>query len=459
MNDDEEAERIANQIKIIAKQQLINLLKYREDNPNFIEFELRVNKNLNEIGKHILQEIIPIFYGDGYRGSAVEVDNEIVYKCQARARERDLITSFGSIELQRAIYEKVNSNETKSFFDERLDIESRRVSPLVHYWSELLGIAMSFDEAAKYLLNLRGIHISHQSNQSWTEQTGFLATQAHSERIKDIIPDDKGSIPEAQVSINLTASRTVYIETDGCHINTKNEWKECKTLVLFEIEKISDEKHRLKNKWYYSTMKDCNEMKRQLKYMIEKYCKDDDVRIVAVCDGASWIWKMIEELFPKDKLHSGIIEIIDWFHAKEKLVEIQKELFGESADGNFFLESCESYLIKGNIETIEQVLLQLKEKQKNIEDKEFIDKRLKYFMDNKCLMRYGKFKEQGLCIGSGAIESGNKYVIQKRLKQPGMKWDEENANYMAHLRADYINGDFEKHFHLTHNALIEEAGN
>ena len=37
-------------------------------------------------------------------------------------------------------------------------------------------------------------------------------------------------------------------------------------------------------------------------------------------------------------------------------------------------------------------------------------------------------------VGSGAIESSNKTVIQLRLKQAGMRWSVDGANYMIALR-------------------------
>jgi hypothetical protein len=37
-------------------------------------------------------------------------------------------------------------------------------------------------------------------------------------------------------------------------------------------------------------------------------------------------------------------------------------------------------------------------------------------------MRYKEFRDKGYFIGSGSIESANKYLVLKRLKQSGMKW-------------------------------------
>ena len=46
-------------------------------------------------------------------------------------------------------------------------------------------------------------------------------------------------------------------------------------------------------------------------------------------------------------------------------------------------------------------------------------------------------KEIYICKGSGAIESSNKTVVQLRLKQAGMRWSVEGANYMIALRCMY----------------------
>lgn len=49
-------------------------------------------------------------------------------------------------------------------------------------------------------------------------------------------------------------------------------------------------------------------------------------------------------------------------------------------------------------------------------------------------------REKGYYIGSGPIESGNKTVLQKRCKQAGMRWDEQNAQKLLKLRAKAESG-------------------
>ena len=53
---------------------------------------------------------------------------------------------------------------------------------------------------------------------------------------------------------------------------------------------------------------------------------------------------------------------------------------------------------------------------------------------------YPEYIEKGYFIGSGAIESGNKVVLQKRLKQAGMRWEVESAQYLLSIKSKVESG-------------------
>src|SRR5437764_6827878 len=56
-----------------------------------------------------------------------------------------------------------------------------------------------------------------------------------------------------------------------------------------------------------------------------------------------------------------------------------------------------------------------------------------YFADNAARMDYPRFVAQQLPIGSGAVESLCKSLIEARLKQAGMRWTPAAAPAMATL--------------------------
>jgi hypothetical protein len=50
-------------------------------------------------------------------------------------------------------------------------------------------------------------------------------------------------------------------------------------------------------------------------------------------------------------------------------------------------------------------------------------------------MEYPEYLANGWCIGSGAVESACKTVVGQRLKLAGMRWGEDGAHAVCHLRA------------------------
>jgi len=63
-----------------------------------------------------------------------------------------------------------------------------------------------------------------------------------------------------------------------------------------------------------------------------------------------------------------------------------------------------------------------------------------YITNNIEKIDYKYYKECGYFVGSGAIESGNKTVLQRRLKQAGMRWSPETAQPLLTLRAKVESG-------------------
>ena len=57
-------------------------------------------------------------------------------------------------------------------------------------------------------------------------------------------------------------------------------------------------------------------------------------------------------------------------------------------------------------------------------------------------MRYKEYRNKGLDIGSGAIESAHRIVIQTRMKQSGMHWKKSNVQSIASLRSKYLSGQW-----------------
>ncbi len=448
-----EVEELASRLSAIFKQEIKELLaKFSSSSFKFLDFELMLQGKLREIGRQTLEESIPYLYGDGYVGPTFRSIEGDTYGCYEKAKIRELKTIFGRISFERARYYNEELGSTRSVTDILMDIENKKLCPLLRYWCCLLGTVAPFSEASDILRKITGVYVSSKDIKSITEGIGKEIMQQHNRDIHKIKLDEDGKIEPANININKGFGKNIYLETDGCLIPTSEGWKECKTLLLFETKKEGD-KNILLNKQYFSSLGDINYFKRQVKARLENYCKNNEVNLICIGDGADWIWNMMKELVPQ-----RVTEILDWYHIEEKVWQLANELYPDNKEKiNLFVEEQLEWLKKGNTDVVIQNLLELKNREKDRLKFELIDKLLRYIEKNKHRMKYDLFKEKGYCIGSGAIESANKYVVQRRLKLSGIRWKPENAEYMAHLRADYINRNLEGFLGVNLNPLLEVA--
>jgi len=160
-------------------------------------------------------------------------------------------------------------------------------------------------------------------------------------------------------------------------------------------------------------------------------------QVIVLGDGAVWIWGIAEEHF-----HSAI-QIVDLYHAREHLAGLGKVLYGplSTQSKNWTAARCEE-LDAGEVERIVTAMGRVRPR--NEEAKEEVRKAMVYFQTNAERMRYGRFRSQGLFVGSGVVEAGCKTIIGQRLKQSGMRWTVRGANAIIALRCCEVSGRWEE---------------
>jgi len=78
--------------------------------------------------------------------------------------------------------------------------------------------------------------------------------------------------------------------------------------------------------------------------------------------------------------------------------------------------------------------------------KKQIEKTITYLTNNEGPTGYKGVKIGGYPIGSGGIESANKFICHVRLKRSGAWWLKPNCNSMLKLRCSIVNGTFDDLF-------------
>jgi hypothetical protein len=126
-------------------------------------------------------------------------------------------------------------------------------------------------------------------------------------------------------------------------------------------------------------------------------------------------------------------QVVDWYHAVEHLHKAASALYPDEQDAHNrqrWFKTYKNHLYMGRIHKIIAVL----------QRHERPDLAL-YFERHQRRMQYLEFRENGLPIGSGTVESGVKQFKQ-RLSGTGMRWHLDNANRMLIIRAAVLGKDF-----------------
>jgi hypothetical protein len=155
--------------------------------------------------------------------------------------------------------------------------------------------------------------------------------------------------------------------------------------------------------------------------------------LVFVCDGAVWIWKLVERHFP----HA--VQIVDWYHASEYLPPVAEAAFGLNTEKyHGWLEQARTLLWEGQIDQLMHACQQLP-----AQDGPAIHRAITYFSHNQHRMDYARFRQQGYFIGSGTVESAGKQIAGLRLKRAGARWTEDGALTTAKARAAWLSGTWD----------------
>ena len=92
---------------------------------------------------------------------------------------------------------------------------------------------------------------------------------------------------------------------------------------------------------------------------------------------------------------------------------------------------------------VEQVIARLKRlRPKSPPLRASLDSLIHYYSENAGRMRYDEYLRLGYGIGSGAVESAHKQVVQARLRQAGMRWSEAGARRLLALRLLLLNDNW-----------------
>jgi hypothetical protein len=151
---------------------------------------------------------------------------------------------------------------------------------------------------------------------------------------------------------------------------------------------------------------------------------------IGLTDGGNGLEDFLDVYFPR------AVKILDFHHASVHLAAFAK-VFREGPPAERLLSAwCHILKQAGGAQMI-RVIERLDRKNMSAEAPAEQHKLLNYLRNHVGRMDYPSYLKQGWQIGSGAIESACKTVVNQRLCLGGMRWGEDGSDAVAHLRALY----------------------
>jgi hypothetical protein len=178
--------------------------------------------------------------------------------------------------------------------------------------------------------------------------------------------------------------------------------------------------------------------------------------VTFVADGAPWIWKRLDWVIAQARLDPDrVVEVLDWCHAVHHLSVALAPLRLTESQRTGLYKRLRGLLKEGKIR---EVIAELKVLAANEPNDSPMRREIRYLTKHSDCgrLRYDYLRRRGVPMGSGAIESTVRRVINLRLKGNGIYWTEDNAEAMLQLRAAVASGRWEEILEHTQAAMAKD---
>jgi hypothetical protein len=301
-----------------------------------------------------------------------------------------------------------------------------------------LGGATAFAAATGLLARLTGVSVSPETVRTVAETAGAALDRAQRADRETV---ERTRAPAGPVD---AAPHQLVAETDGVLVRFRSGWHEVKLGVVGGWDPAAPaDRQRLEAPSYVAAREPVAAFAGRWGAEVARRGGLAEVaytgsgvgpglatlrRVVILGDGARWIWAAAAEQFGER------IEIVDWYHASEHVWAVARAVYGEGT------EAAQAWADGGLTALYDAGAAGLLERLRDLDPataaaRTVVATERGYFQTNRDRMRYPAFRAQGWPIGSGAVESSAKHLIQQRLKRAGCRWSDAGGQAMVVLRA------------------------
>lgn len=433
--------------------------------------ERELFQGLLKVGFEMLEQFIGRC-GDGDQGETLADEDRTLYRSD-EPHERRYVSIFGEHRIARYGYAPGAKRKVERRpVDEQLGLPAGDFSYVLQDWQQRLCLQESFQEASGTLESLLGVKVSVRASEVMNRH---MAEHAEGFRVSQPPPD-----PEQEGELLVYANdckgvpmrRPIEERVRRGPRRGKGEKANKKQMacvgagysvdrfvrtpddILNEVFRRESAQHRPqpqnKRLWAEMTQVRVGESlsgrsRVFLQQALDLQARDPDREKTVLCllDGEKALRDEQHEWLPR------AIGILDIWHVLERLWHVAYCFHAEgSVAAAQFVEQRLRSLLEGKVGYVIghfRRLLAIHRRSLSAAARKLIGSAITYFENNRAYMRYDEYLAAGYPIGSGVAEGACRHVVKDRLELTGMRWTLHGAQCMLHLRAIYLNDDWDEY--------------
>jgi hypothetical protein len=309
------------------------------------------------------------------------------------------------------------------------------LTPAASEVASIAGVQTSFAQSAEVTLQkLCGLRLS--------ESTVERVTEAAGARLARLLENNVtfGQSQSWAWQRDARGSTCAYVGLDAISVRqqgenaAKAEGRMAYVGLLYnprsKHDTILPERHQVR---YLAGFFQLDELGLQLRRQAAQVGWDEAEQQIALCDGGAGLEDFFRKNFPRAEC------ILDFWHAKEHLVELSQSLWpDDDTTRQIWLDTQCHRLKQEGGQAVLAELESLDTSHRSAAVQESHRLHTQYFRNHVARMDYPRYQANGWQIGSGPVESACKTIVANRLKGSGMRWGEDGSNAVCHLRALYL---------------------
>jgi len=460
---------------------------------DFVQQAARDGQRIDTVEREVFRQLLSLGHtllsafvadqGDGDLGPEVTTPEGHTARRLTERHDRRYVSIFGELVISRVVYGTREGQKIERVpLDGRLGLPEGDFSYVLEDWGQRLCLKESFAEAGQSLGMLLGLRLGTRALEQMNR-----AVAGDAPSFQDSL-EPPPACEEGPLMVVTADGKGVPMrrpeEEDGPrphHRRTKGEKANKKRMacvgavysidpfvrkaedIIDEVlrDKKSKQRPRPQHKhvWAELTREFEGEPPVTAKEGLFCHLTDEltarnlghDRPVICLMDGERALWDAQAVYFPE------AVGVLDLFHVLERLWAVAHCFHKEGSDeSKEFVEQRLRDLLQGRVGyVISGLRRRLKAEKLSGRRRKVVASALEYLGNNKEHMRYDEYLARGYPIGSGVAEGACRHLVKDRMEQTGMRWTVVGAQAMLHVRALYLNDQWEEY--LEHRVEREQA--